>query len=353
MDVTVERLREDRYAEWSRFVTDSPGGSAYSLPEYLDALCSAGGGRFAVLVVRHGDAMAGGVALYERDSRFGAYVSPRLLLYYNGPVLVRYETTHPYRATSRHLKSLVALEAALSSAGYGVVVLKARPPLSDLRPFLKAGWSGSLGYSYVVPVDDRDAIRGRMEQNLRRLVDRNVRDGLTLTEDDDVDAFLDLHEATMARVGAAPYLPRESFRTFVRRLRHLGLASVFHARLPDGQSIASQFVLLGHPVTHTVCAGVDSAHIRSGASAFLRSGVFERLHARGYAANDLTDAWLNSVTRFKGQLGGTLEPWLELRSPSSRLYRWGNGSLDRLRALRYHVGAALRGPQTGTEQESE
>ena len=48
--------------------------------------------KFPILGVMRGEEIVCGVALYERTSRGGAFVSPRLLLYYNGVVVRRYET---------------------------------------------------------------------------------------------------------------------------------------------------------------------------------------------------------------------------------------------------------------------
>ena len=59
-------------------------------------------------------------------------------------------------------------------------------------------------------------------------------------------------------------------------------------------------------MTHTVSAAADAERQKSGSNPFLRWSVFEHLAAQGYAANDLTDASLGSVARFKSQLGGDL-----------------------------------------------
>ena len=80
-DVEVRALEQDAWPAWEKFVAASPGGSVYSLPGYLDALCTAAGGRFRILGVMRGEEIVGGVGLYERTSRGGPYVSPRLLLY--------------------------------------------------------------------------------------------------------------------------------------------------------------------------------------------------------------------------------------------------------------------------------
>jgi hypothetical protein len=341
-EITTNTLAESALSEWDDFVADSPSGSPYSRSDYLDALCTAAGGRFQVRAVRQSEALLGGVALYERDGRHGRFVSPRLLLYYNGPVLRRHETKYPSEQTARDLKTLAALASDLADGGYGSVVLKPRPQVTDVRPFLTAGWSALHGYTYVVPIVDLDQTRARIEQNLRRLIDRCSRSNVQFTCDDDFDSFFRLHALTMERVDGPLYLPRAAFERYYALLAQRRLAQLFHARLPDGQVVASQLVLLGHSVTHTVSAGVDPAHAKSGVTAFLRWKVFEHLSAAGHSANDLTDASLNSVTHFKSQLGGSLEPWFELRSPESRRFRWGSQSEAVVKGLRAAAGTAAR-----------
>jgi hypothetical protein len=340
----VVALEPAAYEEWDGFVATSPDGAIYATTAYLDALCAAAGGRFRVMAVRRGDELAGGLALYERESAFGTYVSPRLLLYYNGLVLRRYDTKYPSQQTSRDVEALSLLADALSARGYGHVLLKNRETVEDVRPFLARGWVARPSYSYVVPLADPPALWQRMEQNLRRLVTRcETRDGLRVSDDDDFDAFYRLHEVTLGRRGVAAYLPREAFAGYVARLRAAGLARLFQARLPDGRVIASQLVLLGrHPVTHTVSAAGDPEFNKLGAQAFLRWKTFEALAGLGYKANDLTDAALNPVTHFKAQLGGDLAVSLVLEAPGTRSFRWGTALAALPRRARSAAGRIAR-----------
>ena len=318
----AEILGETDFPEWTRLVAQSGEGSVYSLPEYLAALCEAAGGRFRILAARQGDEIVGGIGLFERGDGAGRQVSPRLLLYYNGIVLRAYESRYPSQRTARRNAILEALASGLSALGYGRIALRCRSPLSDVRVLLARGWTAIPQYSYVVPIGDPDALWSRMEQNLRRLVERCREKGVTITEDDDFDAFYRLHAQVHERKGARLYLPEAPFRRFFERLRGSGLARLFHARLPEGQAISSQLVLLGpHPVTHTASAAADAAHLKLGATAFLRWNVFGRLAELGYAANDLTDANLSPVTHFKAQLGGDLQMGFLLEAPESARFR--------------------------------
>jgi Acetyltransferase (GNAT) domain len=306
--LTSSFLPESEYEDWQALVEGSPQGSVYANPAYLDALCEATGATFRILVARRDDELVGGVALYERRAGAGVRVAPRTLLYYNCIVLREPATKYPSVQTARLLEASTALEAALAAAGYERIVLKNHSSFSDARVFMAQGWSVRPGYSYVVPIDDLALAWDRVEQNLRRLVKRCTNDGLQLTEDDDFDSFWRMHAATTERKGTDLYLPEPAFKRFFTRLHGLGLCRLYHARLPSGQSISAQLVLLGkHAVSHTASAAADAAHLKMGATAFLRWKVFEALAEMGYAANDLTDAALNSVAHFKSQLGGTLE----------------------------------------------
>jgi len=341
-EVHADVLPETAYDDWSRLVAASPDGSPYSTPQYLDALCRSAGGRFRVLAARHADELTGGVALYERDSPYGAYVAPRLLLYYNGVVLQHFDTRYPSEQTARHVRTMAALEEALARARYGAVELRSRSTVADVRPFVAKGWTVRPSYSYAVPLTDLKAQWNRVEHNLRRLIERCATQGLVVTEDDEFDAFYRLHAATMERHSVGAYLPRHAFAQYFELLRAVGLCRLFHARLRDGRVVASQLVLLGHRVSHTVSAAGDPAFSTMGAAAFLRWRVFETLAALGHGANDLTDATLNPVTHFKSQLGGELVLSLVVTSPGTRRYRWGTAGAALVWKARGLAGAGLR-----------
>jgi hypothetical protein len=333
--VEVRELTAGDYPAWGRLVAASPDGSVYGLPQYLEALCAAAGGRFRVLGVFRGEELAGGLPLYERDGRGGRYVGPRLLLYYLSPVVRASKSKYPSQGTARQVEVLGALAEAVAELGFDQVTLKCRHTVADVRPFLARGWAARPTYSYEVPIADLPAAWGRVEQNLRRLVDRPAKQGVTLVEDDDFGSFYDLHRRTLDRKDAAAYLPEPAFRAFFQRLRVAGLCRLYQARLPDGRSVAAQLVLTGpHPVSHTVSAAADPEFLPMGVNAFLRWKSFEALSGLGFAANDLTDAALNPVTHFKSQLGGDLVTCFVLESPPSR--RW------RAMTAVGHAGARLR-----------
>lgn len=319
---TTHFLREEEFPAWERFVANAPGGSVYALPSYLRALCAVTGASWRILAVSRGDEIAGGVALYERKSWAGPYVSPRLLLYYNGPIFAASSSKYPSQRTSTYLHATEALQSALLARGYSHLRFHAREDLHDVRPFTASGWQAQASYSYVMEFADLDAARERVEGNFRRLIRRCENDGMVLSQDDDFDSFFALHKEIHRRKGVPLYLPESQYRQYYQELSGQSLARIYHARLADGRAVASQLVLAGsHPTTHTVCAGASEEHLNSGASVFLRWKVCENLAAQGYTENDLTDAELSPVTRFKSQLGARLRLSFLLTAPPRPSWR--------------------------------
>jgi hypothetical protein len=319
--VETRALAPSDYDEWSALVAASAHGSVYALPAYLEALCRATGSHFRILGAFLNGKLVGGVPLFERRARAGQYVANRLLLYYNGVVLKLPSKKFPSDATAQEVTVLDALAEALGRCSYVHIQLHNRSTVLDLRPFLRRGWQPALSYTYVVPLDDPSGQWERVDSNLRRLILRCEREGVTYREDDDFDALFQLHLQTHRRKGSPLYLPESAFAAYFAELKSAGLARLAHAVF-DGKVIASQLMLTGpHSVAHTACAGADESFLRMGASAFLRWQGCLALARSGYAANDLTDAALNPVTRFKSQFGGELTPTWSISRTDSIVYR--------------------------------
>ena len=310
MSIKIETgfLNQSEYELWDKFVVKSSYGSIYSTSEYLDILCEVTEGNFKILTAKQGDEIIGGVGLYEQNSSQGVYVSPRLLLYHNGIVLRDYSTKYPSQSTSRHINTMTALEEALSTQEYSSIRLWNRTNFIDARVFLSKKWTTNLHYTYTVYISDLNNLWDKIDHNLQRLINRCKKDHYEIVKNDDFKSFYALHVKTHERKGSPIYLSYENYKLYYECLRSKNLCSLYHARAPEGQIASSQLVLTGsHPVTHTVAAATDKSFMKSGVSAYLRWKVFEDLSHQGYLANDLTDATLNPVTRFKSQLGGDLE----------------------------------------------
>ncbi len=325
MSFQVRILDEEKYDAWDQMVYATPGGSIFSTAEYLDVLCSNTGDSFRIAAIVRDNAILGGIALYEIGGRWGTVVRPRFLLPYNGLVYSTGESDYPSRRESMETKLQSALAEFVEQKGYASVLLKNRASITDIRVFSNRGWQAIPTYTYVVNCGDLDNQWRKVDRNLKRLIKRCGSGEFEITDDDDFDSFFALHSQVHERKGAPLYLPPDRFKAYFSELRGKGLARLLHARTQGGQAVASQIVLTGrHTFSHSIAAGSDEQYTNSGVNAFLRWKAFENLASLGFQHNDLTDASLNSVSRFKSQLGGELQMSFALAHPETPLHRIGS-----------------------------
>ena len=332
-ELTIKYLEESEYELWDRFVDDSRHGSIYSQSYFLEAICKAFGTRFRILAVFKNEELVGGIGLHLEPGRYGDMIQLRPLLYYNGPVIKDFESKYPSVTESRQVEVIEVLLGELNGGRYASAELSNTFAFHDLRPFFRHGWQLFPRYTYIVPINDPARHWEQVEQNLRRLISRCERQGFHLEPSDDAGDFYSMHEKTYLRKGVQPYIGRDQFIKLHQALKARGACQIYFAVTPDGRRAAGEVVLMSkHPLTHTWMAGSEPDLLRTGASAFLRWKVFEDLHRRGYAFNDLTDAMNEHVAKFKSQLGGRLEnsfvvhkvisPRLKLQKRILRLTDW-------------------------------
>jgi len=325
MTPEVRLLKAAEHEAWDSFVYTTSNGSICSTSAYLDALCTATGDSYRIAAIERDGSLLAGVALFDHHTRWGRASGPRLLLPYNGLVYSTGDSTYPSKNESLEIKLQSALAEFLEEEKYARLLVKCRSPITDVRVFMDRGWQITPTFTYIAEIEDLEQLWSRVDRNLKRLIKRCRGEQFSFTDDDDFDSFYALHSQVHQQKGAPLYLEPEPFREFFSTLHSKGLARLFHARNGAGKAVASQIVLTGHhSLSHTVAAGSDSEYAASGVNAYLRWSALEQLSKEGFKENDLTDASLNSVSRFKSQLGGSLTMSFALGRPPSSAYRIGS-----------------------------
>ena len=323
--ILTRYLDSSEYEQWDRFVDSTQLGSIYNQSFFLDALCKSFGTSFRILGAFKGDELVGGMGIHFKPSKHGDMVHIRPLLYYNGFVVSDFESKYPSITLSRQTEVVNAILNELESGKYASAEIASTSSFHDLRPFTVRDWRVWPRYTYLVPIADLKKQWEYAEQNIRRLISRCERDGMRLELSDDAEAFHVMNTNTYERKGVDPYASRQAFAHLYQTLKDRGVCQIYFAVTPEGQRAAGQIVLFTrHPVTHTWMAGSDPAFLQSGASAFLRWKTFEDLSQRGYQYNDLTDAMIPPVAKFKSQFGGRLEATFVLYKEFSSRLRWEN-----------------------------
>lgn len=327
-------LDERHVAErWDALVGGSPQANPFSTSAWVQGVEEATGIRSHLWVASKGDDWLGGVVVPYRR-RFGGdagVMTP--ITAYTSPVFAAtlFKASLANKAVANVIEVAKPL-ATVVAQNYSVVRHVTLPALRDVRAWQWAGWQAEPTYTFCVDLSQELAI----SHSVRKHVNKCERNGAQVTESWDLDAFWIMQESTIGRQGVRLGVSRREGSLLATKLHDAGLAFMFTATDADGQPLSSR-VLLGLKGTSTIfdwLAGSDAERLSFGASPWLMTKVAALAARQGYRYWDLCGAQIESVAKFKSELGGELTHGFRLTAPAT--------AVEQIYALGRAAGSAAR-----------
>ena len=320
-------------ARWDALVRASPQANPFSTSAWVRGVEEALGIRSQLWVATKGDDWLGGVVVPYRR-RFGrdaGVMTP--ITAYTCPVFATalFKASLPGKAVANVIEIAKPL-AAIVAQNYSTVRHVTLPVLSDVRPWQWAGWRVEPSYTFCVDLSRELAI----SHSVRKHVNKCERNGAQVSEAWDLEAFWSMQESTLARQGVRLGVTKQEGLLLATRLRDAGLAFMVTANDAEGKPLSSR-ILLGLEGTSTVfdwLAGSDAERLSFGASPWLMTKVAAVAARQGYRYWDLCGAQIESVAKFKGEIGGELAHGFLLTAPPT--------AAERIYAKLREAGSAAR-----------
>ncbi len=243
--VTVSAVHD---TAWDALVGIAPAANSFLRSACLEMIArtdSYGVCFHRVAVFGTDGTMRGAWALPYR-TRAGFRYSTYFEFFYAGPFL------HPELESGsvHHARERIDVMQALAAAQSGfidIIEAETHPAVTDVRPFLYAGWAAVPLYTHVWDMDDPDQVWDRMNREKRRLIRRSMetlRFGFE-TWGQAVDEFLVLYRQLITKFDWVP-LPcwDADLRRRMKELHAWDTGRLFTARTAEGELKAAVIALL-------------------------------------------------------------------------------------------------------------
>jgi hypothetical protein len=312
-----EHLPPGRHGEWDDFVASSHQGSAFQATWWYRAW----GFEPVVQVLQGADQKIEAGICYAVGWRFGtrAIVRP-LCTAGNGPVFRpgggqgRYkELTHAKQMTLLAIQSLPKL---------GFYDLRLRPADRDLMPYLWNGFETYVGYTYVIPVAEKDhwaeGAAKSTRKELRRAAREVVEQAYRIEENPEARDMLPLIQDTVAAKQARFPQLETKFSAWWQAIRAHGAGCGFLLRDKNGAPMAADILVWDQHTAYSVLGGIR-ADLRndSRVGTILLERMVREAHGRGLDF-DFEGSVVPGVERFMRSFGGELRSMcrvVKIRSP--------------------------------------
>jgi hypothetical protein len=312
--VTSDAARATDRAAWDRLVADSPQGSVFCRPAFLDAL----GVTWEPWFVGGRPPLA--AALVVRDGGGRALRAPLPYTLYQGVLLAASVAAAP---THRRVRQTIELVGELLGrmSEIGSLSFCLHPSFPDLRPFSwfhyhepeRGRFALDLRYTGRIDLSAERGLEGFLAgcRAVRRQEYRKAAAGFAVAPSAEIDLLDELHARTFGRQGLGP--PARDAAA-LRRIAAAALAGEFGellvARDQGGRPASAALFLFDAHTSYYLIAANDPAYRSSGTSTLLLVEGVRRALARGSRTVDVVG--MNSPTRgdFKASFGATPVPYL-------------------------------------------
>lgn len=308
-------LTESERPRWDELVRRSPDGTLFHTTVWHELV-----GREPELygLFEGGRLVAGAGVVPGR--RFGLRIGTNgALTPYGGVVIEEKSGKRETRISGR--KRLMERMARGLKDRFTGLSLRLPPAIRDVQPFLWEGFGVEVRYTYVAEVGDVEGAWSRLASQRRRNVRKAREKGFTVIPTENVDALLEIVEASFDRKREDP-----TFLADLGRMNRHPAAkdrrTILLALDGSGRPLAAANVVWDESCGYYLAGGFDPSTGQSEASALvLWEAMRVTSEERGLDSFDFDGSMVPGVERFFRKFGGRLQPRFNVRwSPLHRLF---------------------------------
>lgn len=304
----------DAYARLCEEALDLP---LFMQPWYLDAVCQ--GGQWEVAVVEKGGRAVAALPYFLKKKWRWQYVAMPQLARMMGPYLLP-----EYRTPQRENSLLEALIAQLPP-GLAAFEQDFNYTATNWLPFHWQGFRQTTRYSYILAVNDLDAVWKNIAPDYRNQKIPKARELVQVSTGGSLADFLEIHDRGYERKGLEPPVSLAFMRRFDEALAQRGQRQIFAAAdRASGAAHSVAYLAWDAQSAYYLMAGDDPALRHSGAGILLAWEAICYTHeVLKLPVFDFAGSMIRPIERVRRQFGALQKPYFRVRKEWSPLWKWG------------------------------
>ncbi len=313
---TVRELKTSEMNAWDKFIDQSPSGTLFNTADWLTRNARLFNKNCVrIFGVFNGDRLDAGLAAYVRARGPLQIVASPIMSFYHSIALTGCSDLSQYRQTLNQHAMLEVLIPFLENS-FDSIELTLEPSIADIRPFLWRRWKSKVSYTYRVSLASDDIIWNSFNQNIRRMVRKAERLGLTVAPHRDIQAITHLLQLVFNKQNLPFQISYEKMIGLLSNIFEMKNVVSLGAFDSGGNLVAIDIALLDGKRAYMFLSASDPNRRKMGGTAFLRWHHFR--HLRQYVDEvDLTGADIPAIAAFKSSMGGQLIPYYRVKSHTS------------------------------------
>jgi hypothetical protein len=302
----IRALAADEFPRWDEFVRQSPQGTLFHTPLWLQAT----GIPFQLLGCFRGIEMRGGFALSLVGDRAAGMAHQGITPYLG----VLYPISQgKYVTEISNNKEIGIAFASYLKREFKQIDIGFPPEVIDLMPFRWQGFTSTVGYTYRLSLKHFESVFENMDATRRRNIVSAEKAGVKVETGADLGQILHLRDKTFERQGLPSEYVQAAFK-LEQALRPVGRCLGFLARNKENEPAGGVWIVWDEKRAYYLLGGYDHAAKSNNAVALAMWRAIQYTATNLQLAEfDFEGSVIPPVERFFRKFGGTLTPLYTIR----------------------------------------
>lgn len=295
-------LSQSEYDTWDSFVAASCNGTIFHKSQWL----MDSGMDFKIYgYFRNGSLIAGIPITYINKKGFSMAEHPPLTPYL-GIIFAKNGVKYVTKISNE--KEICINIIKRLKEDFNSIYIKFPPYFLDIQPFLWEGFTSSVGYTYMLKLDDLDDIWIGMDAKRRNDIKKAEKDGIYVEKSNDFQQTFALIDKTFDRQNIIANFKPVAFQHH-DSLSKKNQCISFFAKNKDGKPIAVAYIVWDEKRSYYLLGGNDNEIRHHGASAM---AIWEAIkftkEELGLMEFDFEGSTIQTIEKFFRKFGGRLTP---------------------------------------------
>lgn len=312
-NIETRYLQAEEYPLWNNFVDASKDGTIFHKTEWLEPISAWQKLNFSIAACFKGGKIIGGMA-FTWKKKFGRIpiIQMPLKTPVFGPVISFTDTKYKSKI-ERQVQSTVKELTAFLLSDYQFFHAQFPSSVSDIRPYVWAGFTPTVHYTYRVLFNKDFDLSSMVESDINRRIKKASELTFTHSEDNSeqyIGKAWDLEQKSFQRQNFhQKSMHRSSFVELVLKLVKENVAQVYTID-HDEKSVASIIMIqdVVKKAAYYWMAGADKDYLPTGLNQLLMNHVIQKYQEADFESFDLVGADTETIARYKSTLNFPLEP---------------------------------------------
>ena len=287
----LKYLTEKDFLEWDKFVESSPQGTIFSTSIWLKAINYC----FKILCLYQDNKPVGGIAFFTDKKNI---IIPPLTRFQGILLKKNLKRREENKITSAIVEKL--------TADFNNISISNHYNLKDIRPFIWAGFSVEVKYTYLVDISDLEELWQNMEKRTRYAIRKAERNKIVVKKEDKIAEFDRLHQFSLLNQKRKRPFNSSFLKNFYSTLKKFNKCQLYLAERKNGDLSAGAFVVWDKKRAYYLMAGADPKFRGDESPSLILWTIFSDFNKKGFKEIDLVGANIPSIEKFKRGFGGKL-----------------------------------------------